>query len=235
MLGERISPFKKGMRKKSTSTPRPQRLIAKIGLNLSQKAYMAGSRHHVIPRFLQKGFASRIEDKKVFTYQYRKGLEPAERSTKDLGVERHFYGRNGEPNVDDKITLLEDLYYVPLLERLRAKSSQTGVVLVDEPLVADFISHLCTRTKNFRESFYQSMDYCIAAIDNYFSDFSKIKSFLIKYPAKTEDLIKLKAALASSPEILDSKKIELESFFQSLFIFIKSELPVWLNKAIIIH
>lgn len=156
---------------------------------------------------------------------YRQGAEPCRLATTNIGVKEHFYGRNGEPNADDKITLLEKSQYAPLIERLRTKSDKAGVVVVDEPLIADFISHLCTRTKNFRESFYQSTDYCIAAIDNYFSDFSKIKRFLIKHSAKTENLIKLKAILASNPNILDTKKTEIELFFQSVFISIKSELP----------
>ena len=132
---------------------------------------MAGTRHHIIPKFLQKGFASEIQKDKVFTWMYRKGADPCRLATTNIGVKEHFYGRNGEPNADDKITLLEKSQYAPLLERLRTKSDKAGVVVVDEPLIADLISHLCTRTKNFRASFYQSTDYCIAAIDNYFSDF----------------------------------------------------------------
>lgn len=190
---------------------------------------MAGTRHHIIPKFLQKGFASEIQKKKgkeiVFTWMYRKEAEPCRLATTNIGVEEHFYGRNGEPNVDDKITLLETYQYAPLLKKLRTKSDKTGVVVVNEPLIADFISHLCTRTKNFRESFSQSTDYCMAEIDNYFSDFIKIKNFLIKHPAKSENFIKLKAMAASNPNILDSRKTEIESLFQSFFIAIKSEFP----------
>jgi hypothetical protein len=189
---------------------------------------MAGTRHHILPRFLLKGFASRTQEKKVFTWVYRKGVEPRELSTKDVGVEQHFYGRDGEPNADEEITLLENSQYAPLLERLRIKITPTGVVEVYEPLLANFISHLCTRTKNFRESINQSIDYLITATDSYLSDSSNIKEFLMKHPAQSENYINFKSIILSNPNVLDTQKTELIQF---LFSSIKSELPRLIKES----
>ncbi len=192
---------------------------------------MAGTRHHLLPRFLLKGFASRTQEKKVFTWVYRKGVEPRELSTKDVGVEQHFYGRDGEPNADEEITLLENSHYAPLLERLRTKSNQAGVVEVYEPLLADFVSHLCTRTKNFRESIYQSTDCCLAALNNFFSDFNNIKDFLLKCPTQSEDHRKIKLLISSNITILDNKETEIKAFFQYLLSPIKSELTRLIKES----
>jgi hypothetical protein len=192
---------------------------------------MAGTRHHIIPKFLQRGFASKTQEKKVWTWMYQKGVEPKEIITTNVGVEQHFYGRDGEPNADDEITLLENSQYAPLLERLRIKITPTGVVEVYEPLLANFISHLCTRTKNFRESIYQSSDYLITAIDSYLSDFSNIKSFLLKHPAQSENYIKFKSIILSNPNTLDTKKTEVQALIQFLISSIKSELPRLIKES----
>jgi hypothetical protein len=187
---------------------------------------MAGTRHHTVPKFLLKGFASRTEGNKVFTWMYRKEGKPREISTKDIGVEEHFYGRKGETNADDEITLLETSLYAPLLEKLRKKSPQSGVVEVDERLlIADLISHLSTRTRNFRKSVYESTDYLIAALDNYFADFSNIENFLLKYPAQSQKHLRLKSLLGSNTNFLDSKKTKIKTSLESFFTSIKSELP----------
>jgi AcrR family transcriptional regulator len=49
-------------------------------------------RHHYIPRFLQKGFASRFDNDKVWIWQIQMGKSPIEISTKDSGVSKKFYG-----------------------------------------------------------------------------------------------------------------------------------------------
>lgn len=192
---------------------------------------MAGTRHHIIPKFLQRGFASRTQEKKVWTWMYQKGVEPKEIITTNVGVEQHFYGRDGEPNADDEITLLENSQYAPILEKLRTKNTTTGVVEVYEPLLANFISHLCTRTKTFRESIYQSTDYLLTATDRYFSDFSNIKNFLVKHHAQSENYIKLKSIILSNPNILDAKETELQALVQFLFSSLKSELPRLIKES----
>lgn len=69
---------------------------------------MAGSRHHVIPRFLLRGFASRVTSKankkeNIFVWVHSKGKAPYECNIVNVGVEREFYGQ-GAQSVDDEIT-----------------------------------------------------------------------------------------------------------------------------------
>jgi hypothetical protein len=81
---------------------------------------MAGKRHHIIPRFLMKGFASRVDGENIFTWVYRKKSNPFEANTKNINIENYFYGKENEnAYADDKITLLEKNKLSPLVNELR--------------------------------------------------------------------------------------------------------------------
>jgi hypothetical protein len=56
---------------------------------------MAGDRQHILPRFLLKGFASRIEGEKIYTWVYPRNSPPVEANIRKVGVEKHFYGKQG--------------------------------------------------------------------------------------------------------------------------------------------
>ncbi len=85
---------------------------------------MTGTRHHILPRFLLSGFASRTTcDGKIFTWVYSKKHPSRENSTKDVSVKEHFYGRDGEVNIDPEITKLE-VGFVSLVKDLRGKSEE---------------------------------------------------------------------------------------------------------------
>src|SRR6185437_10758123 len=103
---------------------------------------MAGSRHHEVPRFLMRGFASRIvaktrKDDAVFVWFYRKDAQPLECNTLNVGVERAFY-REGEFNVDDEITDLEEKF-APVVNRVR--ELEDGSKISDQ-MFLEFIVHL---------------------------------------------------------------------------------------------
>lgn len=68
---------------------------------------MAGVRHHILPRFLLKGFASRVDNQKAFTWVCRKDGSPFEASTRDVSVEKYFYGKEGNISADEEITAIE--------------------------------------------------------------------------------------------------------------------------------
>jgi len=70
---------------------------------------MAGKRHHILPRFLLKGFASRVQGEGVFSVVYRKDGKPFETNIEKISVEKHFYGKEGEISADEEITDLERL------------------------------------------------------------------------------------------------------------------------------
>lgn len=107
---------------------------------------MAGKRQHIIPQFLQRGFASTVRDDEMFVFMHRKGYDGKEINIKHVAVEKHFYGLPGESSLDAKITKFED-QYAPFVHELRS-------TLPDGPLNDErtprLINHLCLRTRSLR-------------------------------------------------------------------------------------
>src|SRR5215207_5356474 len=99
---------------------------------------MAGIRHHILPRFLLKGFASKVVADQVFTWVYRKNGKVFESNIINVAVERYFYGKGGELNVDDEITEIENTF-APFLTSLRRE--EDGYYIVD-PKMSEFVGHL---------------------------------------------------------------------------------------------
>jgi len=84
---------------------------------------MDSIRQHILPRFLLKGFASRFQRGEIFTWIYRRGGKIVETNIKKVGVEKYFYGKEGELSADAKITDLEQ-EYARLLDELRMREGQ---------------------------------------------------------------------------------------------------------------
>jgi Protein of unknown function (DUF4238) len=145
---------------------------------------MAGIRHHILPRFLLRGFESKTTDGKVFAWVYSKKHSHREMSTKDISVEKYFYGRDGEANIDPEITKIEP-EFADLLNDLRKKSEG-----VSDLRIAKFITHLSTRTKHLRDSVGESMKFLNEDLDEYFSDFENIKKRALNNPRTIETLFR---------------------------------------------
>ncbi|MFM9903041.1 MAG: hypothetical protein ACKVQJ_00550 [Pyrinomonadaceae bacterium] len=112
---------------------------------------MAGKRHHIIPRFLQKGFASRIEDstknEKVFVIQYLRGKDAGrEESTRNTMASEHYYGK-GEASADDEMTDFENEFLTPRIQALRDGAS------ISPREIAELVAHFSIRPKLIRETF----------------------------------------------------------------------------------
>jgi hypothetical protein len=146
---------------------------------------MAGIRHHILPRFLLRGFDSKTIDGKVFAWVYNKEHNHREISTKDISVKKHFYGRDGEVNVDPEITEIEPRF-AGMLNELKEKSGE-----VSDPRIAEFITHLSTRTKHLRDSVGESMEFLNEYLDGYFSNFENIKKRAINNPHTMEALLRV--------------------------------------------
>jgi hypothetical protein len=99
---------------------------------------MAGVRQHILPRFLLKGFASRLDGQEVFTWVFRKGGNIFEANIKNVAVEKHFYTQPANTSVDDEITELER-GFARLLDNLRNEND--GFEITD-PSLREFVSHL---------------------------------------------------------------------------------------------
>jgi hypothetical protein len=152
---------------------------------------MAGKRHHILPRFLLKGFASKTlprGNKKdaVFVWVYKKDAEPYESNIINVGVEKHFYGKEGELNVDEEMTSLEHDFAISL-ESLRAQDD--GASVSDDRLI-EFIVHLTARTKHLRDSIIDASGFLFDNVFGYFSDYNNWRSYLIKYFTKHPEVIK---------------------------------------------
>lgn len=93
---------------------------------------MAGVRQHILPRFLLKGFASKMDGQEVFTWVCRKGGNIFEANIKNVAVEKHFYTGPGEINVDDEITEIERGFAL-LLDELRQKNDGFEVQILGCP------------------------------------------------------------------------------------------------------
>jgi Protein of unknown function (DUF4238) len=139
---------------------------------------MAGNRQHILPRFLLKGFASRLQDKKIFICVYRKGGPQFETTVENVGLEKHFYGKVGEISADERITQLES-GYARLIDELRNEPDGSRV---DSKQVSDFVAHLTIRTKQLREFFRESAEYLIDQITLYLSNPSNLKKLLLSKP-----------------------------------------------------
>ena len=114
---------------------------------------MAGRQQHTIPRFVLKGFQSRVSGQQVFIWLYRRGSQPIETNTKNVGTERDFYGKP----VDDQITEVEVDHYSPLLDTLR--SQQKSGPVSDAEGLPELIAHLSTRTRSLRQSMEDSAEF----------------------------------------------------------------------------
>ena len=147
---------------------------------------MAGVRHHILPRFLLKGFASRVVGQEVFTWVYRKGGNVFETNTVNVSVEKHFYGREGGLNVDDEITDIEK-GFATLLNELRLKDNAYEIV---NPAVADFVGHLSSRTKHLRDSLVETTGVLTTTLTNYLADQSRFRAWILEYYKRHPEVVR---------------------------------------------
>lgn len=162
---------------------------------------MAGKRQHIIPRFLQAGFASRKDGDDVFTWVYRVGQVPFECNTLNVGVEREFYTIGADTAADDAITDAEGPFS-QLVNSLREAPPQR----VSQPQIADLITHFEIRTRHLRLAFSSATDYLVRALASFLADTHAATDYF-KHKIKTDpELLRkpLAAALGCPQEIADS-------------------------------
>jgi hypothetical protein len=114
---------------------------------------MAGKRQHYLPRFLLKGFASRVEGEKAFVWLFRKGASPVETSVRNVGLGKFFYGSAEESDLDDLITCKESLYG-GLLSKIR---HERRIRPCDMHTLAEFVVHMIARTRHTRSGFSRAL------------------------------------------------------------------------------
>lgn len=187
---------------------------------------MAGVRHHILPRFLLKGFASPVDGAKTFTWVYWKDREPREVSIRDIAVEEHFYGRKGDVNADPVITDQEGELAV-LVDNLRTRPDGTEIV---DPAVASLVVHLSIRTKHLRDSLLESADALIPYLDLYLSDPLNIENLAIQgllrpdAPCSRNRRLR-RVAVRKAPNFVRRHKAELHLAGRNLILLVKAALP----------
>ncbi len=198
---------------------------------------MAGIRQHILPRFLLKGFASRVQDRKIFTCVYRKGGPQFETTIENVGLEKHFYGKVGEISADEEITQLES-GYARLIDELR---SEPDGARAGSKQVSDFVAHLTIRTKQLREFFRESAEYLIDQITLYLSNPSNLKKLLLSKPELMQEELQktlkdipvpqaykdflIEFVQLNAQEIVDEHMPDLQTTLQELIAQMRGLLP----------
>lgn len=138
---------------------------------------MSGRRHHILPRFLMKGFATH-KKKNFYSYVTEKNKkEPCHRNINNINVEKDFYRIKGSNVPDDLVTDLENSLLSNFAEELR-KINKTQAI--DAKQSAVFFSHIMIRTKSLRESLLSLIDKFPQCIKNQFLDHQNCRKFIIE-------------------------------------------------------
>lgn len=135
---------------------------------------MAGRRHHILPRFLLKGFAKEVRGDQIYAWEYAKGRSPLPANINNVGVEGDYYGGpTDDVQADAAITEMEQTYG-PLVDGLRASAPGP----VRDLRVASFVAHLSGRTKNLRLGFQESADQLLEELGVLLSDEDRLVEVL---------------------------------------------------------
>ncbi len=132
---------------------------------------MAGKRQHFLPQFLSRGFSIPGEPGRV--WYFRRGAAARKTSTRDVGVEKTFYGPEGPGSLDDGITRQEDAFarYV-----ITARSGGR-IAKEDAEAWALLLLTLSARTRHIREGFAKPAERMLGAFAKHLSDPAVAASF----------------------------------------------------------
>lgn len=116
-------------------------------------------RHHFLPQFLLKGFASRTKGSESYAYRFGRGVTPFETNILNLAVVRKFHeGSHGD--VEKQLSSRETRY-AAAVEHLRKSVTKEE----DIALLAEFVFNLMLRTKNLRDSFTVLGNHMLSMLD----------------------------------------------------------------------
>lgn len=202
---------------------------------------MSGRRHHFIPQFLQRGFASHSTNKDSYTWVYRKGeINPFNSNIKNIGIESDFYSEEKETTLDDAITKAES-EFASFIDDLR-KAEDT--VKVDKLKAAKLIAHLEVRTKNLRLNFRNTGTHVVNEMVKFLEDTTNCERFVrnqVKIQAKSmidEELIKNKVPRNFLPKArmklayhIEQKIPEMTQHMSFMMGYLRENLPVLFNNS----
>ena len=202
---------------------------------------MSGKRHHFIPQFLQRGFASHNTNKDYYTWVYRKGdINRFNTNIKNVGLEGYFYAEDKESTLDDIITDAETKYAI-FVEELR---NNNGVKKIDRKMAANLIAHLEVRTKNLRDSFRNAGTLLLDEITNFLQDQANCEHFVKRQVAVEggkmieKELEKMKVPRTLFPifrqqfaPLIKEKIPEMTENLSNMMRYISQNIPSMLEKS----
>lgn len=173
---------------------------------------MSGRKHHIVPRFLQLGFAIN-EQTNVYTKE-----KVYVSNIKDVLAERDFYSSPVDTTIDDKITSREAELYLKVLSDLL--SLPTNVVHEISNDITETLLHFIFRTKYFREQLIKNL---ISVLENSFDEeFKKTLITEMIKRAKPGNSIKIKKMV----EDTDFFPKEYKELIKNVFIEKLNELII---------
>lgn len=122
---------------------------------------MSGVRHHFIPQFLQRGFATKRKSNQFSTCIYTKHSPTFCTNINNSGVEKLFYSIEKESELDDEITKLEDTYS----EVIHFARNCDAQEVIDSNAIAKLIFNFEIRSNNIRSVFKDSIEMVINEIN----------------------------------------------------------------------
>jgi|JI8StandDraft_2_1071088.scaffolds.fasta_scaffold74415_1 hypothetical protein len=146
---------------------------------------MAGTRHHYIPRFLLKGFASHADGKEFFAWVYRADRQPFCTNIINIGIEGHFYTLDGRPEVDDSITVAEGRFAAVIASMRETREFP----FQQREVVAELLAHLEIRTRHLRSNFERLSDAILARTIEFLSDKRAFSLFVLKQLESRPELL----------------------------------------------
>jgi Protein of unknown function (DUF4238) len=108
---------------------------------------METRRHHFLPRFLLKGFASRSRRDSYFTYLFTREGRQHETNITNVAVAGDFYGREADGGVESGLRESES-QHATVLHRIRSEGLDNN----DRLILGEFVRHLLVRTRHMRET-----------------------------------------------------------------------------------
>ena len=145
---------------------------------------MSGSRHHFIPRFLQKVFASRISGDEFYCWSFSKTTSAFQSNIKNIGIENLFYSEASETDLDDKITDREMKIYSPLIDRLRLNLINTSDIVH----ICEMLAHFEVRSRHMRINSKNLMAEATNKIIEILSDKETVTNIVSKLVTVDSDL-----------------------------------------------
>ncbi|GAB6059281.1 DUF4238 domain-containing protein [Desulfonatronum parangueonense] len=149
---------------------------------------MAGIRQHYIPKFLLKGFSSKVKKKLFFSWQFLKHKEPIERNISTIGFSKKFYGEPGIGTLDETITKLEG----ELSSSINKIKFNKKITSHDLPSILRFVEHMIIRTRYTRLVSKDAITSLFQMGERVLSDHEKCSSIINDHINKNRNLINIK-------------------------------------------